>query len=788
MDGSRDNPYVVADSDDEAGGGAPPPKRKAGADGSAAGRPSGPKRATTEETLAQLWSAIRWEDRDRIVGLLHTLTPGGLLDETGQSPVHAALAKETTDMLRLVLEHGPPGMANLHGVRAPSPLMFAIKSSLALMQRRAKVQLLVEHGADTDALDEDSKNALEAIVQRYQNRVYSIADTLTFMVARGGFTTKTIRAIRGVPSKFELMSAVKGMTSNSAQALLEPSCHDPHFLERLAKLYAGRIPEFGGCANADRDAIIGSIIGRLQQLPPSTGKFAVFTAELRTKKQVSVKDGALQRAAWYVWTPAVMACALDDPGGQRVMPAARAALAENDFVATRYHERYLRLPGCELTNARLDTSDSAFDALPSHPDSNKKFTSIKEVKRKTVRSYAFSGQAQVKFLRKGSSFKEFFVVATFDVALLEAMRTPSIRTIDVGVWLYASQKTTHGAHAMALDVEDHGGIKLLTPFDSNYRGLQAIGHDEKSMFGGGFCQTWSRLHLETVAMGARDWTKHVLKLYSSGNRDARAKFKQDFGDPRYPVTRFLLCNLLRYRDAQEVAGYRLQARRCIKETNARHSGVFFLWLGDPTARTDPHRRPLLLRAFAAEVICALLPQQGNRSIGHYFNAARISPHELPEDEFDELVRAYRYETAHPDIPFAWTPGYRIGDRPEDGERGIDFVRACREQHARNLGDLDGAAFVSLNARAVNAQILKTGVAEAVQFGNERVAIGILLSVKSLGAEMIAGALQAEPTEANRRLVEILLDQGVRPAEPTMSENPTMRMFVDNLLDELPLRP
>ena len=147
---------------------------------------------------------------------------------------------------------------------------------------------------------------------------------------------------------------------------------------------------------------------------------------------------------------------------------------------------------------------------------------------------------------------------------------------------------------MALDVESHGGTKVLTPFDSNSRGLQMIGHAEDSTFGGGFCQTWSRLHLETVAMRAHDWTKHVLDLFTPGQRNARAEFERLFGNPSHPVTRFVLCTLLRYRDAQEVAWYRLQARRCIKETKAMDSDRFFFWLEDPAARTDPHHRPLLL--------------------------------------------------------------------------------------------------------------------------------------------------------------------------------------------------
>lgn len=820
-DGTRERPYVVDSDEDEAarrfdpaGGGERPvvldsDKARAARQKRPAGggkRPSAPKRAATG-TLQDLWSAIHWRDRDRVVELLHALAPRGLLDEKGQSPVHAALLSDTADMLRLVLEHAPPGIANLHGERAPSPLMYALRYMIP--QRRAKVQLLVEHGADTDALDEHHKNALEATAQIYRGRIHSIADTLTLMVARGRFTTMTIRATRGVPDKIELMAAVKDMTPNSAQALLEPSCHDPNFLERLAKLYADRITEFGDCAETQRNAVIGSIIGRLQQLPPNTGKFAVFTAELIADRAVLVNTGELNRAAWYSWTPAVMARALGDRDGRRVMPAAPGALGESDFVNAKLFNLYIQLPGFTLKGARLDTSDSAFDAPPAYSKPDNKFNTIGDAKRKAVRTHAFSGQAVVKIFRKGLSHKEYFVVAIFDVALLEAMRTAPIRTIDVAVWLYGSQKTALGAHAMALDVTDQGGTKVLTPFDSNYRGLQKIGHAEDSTFGAGFCQTWSRLHLETVAMRAPDWTKHVLKLYSSGNSDARAEFERLFGDssyshganeaaqgvvegtgaPRYPVTRFVLCTLLRYRDAQEVAWYRLQARRCIAETRASHSDAFFLWLEDPAAKTDPHRRPLLLRAFAAEVICTLLPDQGFRSIGHYFIAAYISPDALAEDEFDEYVRAYRYETAHPDIPFVWTPGYRIGDLPEeDGERGTDFVRACRGEYVGDLYGLDRATFVSLNARAMNRTTLKLGVAEAVRTDNEVFAIAILLSVKTLGDEMVEEALQSEPTEANVSLVEFLLRQGVRPGEPTSSENPAMRKIVESILDELPLRP
>ena len=289
--GTLDDPYVVSGSEEEVAEDGPPPKRRAGG----GQRPFEPKRAATG-TLQDLWSAIHWRDRDRVVELLHALAPRGLLDESGQSPVHAALLSDTTDMLRLVLEHAPRGIANLHGEHAPSPLMFVLR--LVTPQRRAKVQLLVKHGADTDALDEHHKNALEATAELYRGRIHSIADTLTLMVARGRFTTKTIRATRGVPDKIELMAAVKDMTPNSAQALLEPSCHDPNFLERLAKLYADRITEFRGCAETQRNAVIGSILDGFSSLP-NTGKFAAFTAELIADRAVLDKTGELNRAAWY---------------------------------------------------------------------------------------------------------------------------------------------------------------------------------------------------------------------------------------------------------------------------------------------------------------------------------------------------------------------------------------------------------------------------------------------------------------------------------------------------------
>jgi len=176
-----------------------------------------------------------------------------------------------------------------------------------------------------------------------------------------------------------------------------------------------------------------------------------------------------------------MARALNDPDGRRVMPAARGALMEDDFADAKKHERYLSLPRVkELKGARLDTSNGAFDVVPLVPTDSTKFESIEDAKQTAVSLYHFSGQAAVSFFRKGSSHKEYFVVAIFDVALLEAMRTTPIRTIDVAVWLYGSQKTSHGAHAMALDVTDHGGTKVLTPFDSNYRGLQMIGHAERT--------------------------------------------------------------------------------------------------------------------------------------------------------------------------------------------------------------------------------------------------------------------------------------------------------------------
>jgi hypothetical protein len=525
MSGTRENPVVVSDSEDD------------------------------ELPVLDIDQTMRLREAVRTVD--HTVAADAIkkganlanLDEGGLSAVHDAMTHDPSpEMLRRVLRRGLN--ANLHGKFADDPLHYAV--SHMITRRKEKVETLLGAGADLDAVDRFGRTTLDVA------RAHNMTDTLNLLLARqANFGIEAIRDldIRD-PDVVQLRVAVRGASPQSIESLFQPSCRDPDFLERLAETYRDRAI----CKKTTPPQIrkiTGVLIGQLMSPPPAEGRLAVFKAKFECRKVVVVDD--IKMLAWYRWAPMMLTSALRLAKLEIHTPA---QLNKSDFATEAGWQKYARLNNpVRVLAEELDVTGADFDQNYA-PGYGRKFESLEEAKNRACAAYR-TGQVLITFFRAGNERRGFYAVVIFDTSLITWYGSGRLRAIDTSVRIWRSKTDTSLAsgHAMIMDVAE----KRLAPFDTNFRGLQSIAAKEPQVKRG-YCQTWSRLRLETITLGAPDWTKRVVDAYRTGQDGATlGRFKSLFGETT-PLTTFIVCIVLRYADAMARALCRLQMRHFAQQT------------------------------------------------------------------------------------------------------------------------------------------------------------------------------------------------------------------------------
>ena len=109
--------------------------------------------------LPYLWSAIRKGPAQVLEFLLkQTKYDLNILNHSGESPVHVAVATRDEEIIRIILDAGFP--VNSQDSAGQTPLHCAIISNCF----QSTVQLLLDHGADPSAVGEGGKTLLHFII------------------------------------------------------------------------------------------------------------------------------------------------------------------------------------------------------------------------------------------------------------------------------------------------------------------------------------------------------------------------------------------------------------------------------------------------------------------------------------------------------------------------------------------------------------------------------------------------------------------------------------------------
>tara|TARA_B110000858_G_scaffold166168_1_gene193275 strand:+ start:3692 stop:5950 length:2259 start_codon:yes stop_codon:yes gene_type:complete len=700
---SRDNPVLVSDSESE-GEDRPRPKRaqRLQDEGGAAVPPP----ADSRETLRVGMSALLEAGTEKVREFL--------------------LLNNSEDTLNKLVQ-------------------FASLERNAVPNQCAKVRLLMKRGA---SLDEGEPTVLDLV-----DPVRTADDTLNLMLTKGNLGEEAIKRLNDVSeAQIELQVALRDMDPRAIERLFTPSCRSERFLEELAAAYMPRLRELEthkktGCV--DKRSIDGAMIWRLQGGPPKSGRLAVFTATLTTPVAVDVKG--IDRAAWYNWLPFVMANAFT-----YARPSANVQvgpeLTEADFVRASSYTAYktaMRHP-VTLSNETFDDTGDSF--VPDWTGPRGKFEEISDATYYASGAYKV-GRTTATFFRKGTSHKVFLVVVIADASLYDWMAAPPpgspLTAINMGVSLIRSNdRKRQSHHAMILDVGRNGAYRTLTPFDSNHRGLQGLASAEPAarVYSGGFCQTWTPFSLELRYLGAIDWVASLVRTYSEHSRPKdrviRETLERLFGGdktPKSPLTHFVLCIVLRYRDAQKLALYTLQVRTYFKSVQDLGGSVparsFYDWLGREPESDVEHN--LYERALSAETKRRQVQKwhrelkYGDGSlIGDFFESSNLEPNTMSTGLFDAYLWAYTSVTGR-------DPTVAMFD---DGSR---FINASRLIPGTRR-DITSANFniVRFNMRAVGPEQRENAAGEAARTNNMQVVHALVTKYPALAAHALARAEQS----------------------------------------------
>jgi hypothetical protein len=713
---SKDNPVVVSNGESEGEDGPRPEKtqRRQGEGGAAVPTP-----ADSRETLRVGMSALR---------------------------------AGTEDLRKfLVLNNSKDTLNNL--------VQFASLQRAVVPNQCAKVRLLMDSGASLDV-------GIQTVLDLTRPQ-FTTDDTLNLLLTKGNLGESAIKRLNDVSeAQIELQVALRDMHPRAIERLFTPSCRSEAFLGELAAAYMPRLGELvtnkkTGCV--DKRSIDGAMIWRLQGGPPKSGRLAVFTATLKTDTVVNVEG--IDRAAWYNWLPLVMAQAFTRARASADVKVGYE-LTARDFVHASSYTAYEKAiqHGVKLSNLTFDDTGDAF--VPNWTGPRGKFEQISDATYYASAAYKV-GRTTATFFRKGTSHTAFFVVVIADASLYKWMAAPPpgspLTAINMGVSLIRSNdRKRQSHHAMILDVRRTGASITLTPFDSNHRGLQGLASRETAArtYSGGFCQTWTPFSLELRYLGAIDWVASLVRAYSGHGEPKDLRIQQTLehlfgGGTNSPLTHFVLCIVLRYRDAQKLALYTLQARTYFKSVEDLGGSVparsFYDWLGRQPESDVEHN--LYERALLAETECIIAKRQvrkwhrelkyGDGSlIGDFFESSKLEPNTMSTGLFDAYLWAYTSVTGR-------DPTVAMFD---DGSRFINASRLI----PGNTHDITSANFniVRFNMRAVGHEQRKTAAGEAARTNNMQVVHALVQKYPGLAEHALAQAERsAGASEALKRYLQ-----------------------------------
>lgn len=489
-----------------------------------------------------------------------------------------ALAKE------LLVAGADPNVTNTLG-----------KTSLHLAADDPKmVRLLLRYGGDPNTETTITAQTVLDLMPLAAEKTLNMLWTRLNLRVREGMR-------RGPEWGIETAIALRDLGKDQVEALLQPPLSADDFLEQLAASYLPRIHEFVSNADRDRSRISGAMMAKLQNEPQHHGPIVVgmksyyllppvaLTMKLaRVNHGTRWSDDRIKMFRFlYHLVPRVVADVFSELNPRRgpEKKFEHGSLGESDFASDDelFVYKDTTPPGGFFTREKRFVT--TLEALTSQGSTIGAGLLDPEIAAMKTASLQFkAGPMQVVLTHDGD---HTFVVVMFDTSQLRWIRDEALKAIDVRAHYFFPGNHRQSKHTMLLKVTRPPDTIVLTPWESEYQGLQLfseldLGANVK--YGKGYCQTWSRMHLETIVLGTRDWTRDIVNAYKSPTPSAlRQKLERLFRDDagKAALPRFVLCVMGRYRDAQKRALFRSLARLFIDntyETDRKDFAEFQKWL------------------------------------------------------------------------------------------------------------------------------------------------------------------------------------------------------------------
>lgn len=405
---------------------------------------------------------------------------------------------------------------------------------------------------------------------------------------------------RGPEWRIETAIALHDLGKDQVEALLQPPLSADDFLKQLAASYLPRIHEFVSNADSNRSRMSGAIMAKLQNEPQHHGQIVVAMKSYTLPPVALIKflAGEHYGTQWpedrikmfrflYHLVPRVVAEVFSEHNPRRGSEKTfeHGSLLKADFARDEEFVVYEQTTpqGVWFTDERFFAT--TLEALTSQGSTiGAELPYYKKAAMETAKLQFKAGPMQVVLTQDRD---RACVVVMFDTSQFDWIRDEALKAIDVRAHYFFPGNDRQSMHTMLLAVTRQSDKIVLTPWESVYQGPQLLSELDASAnieYGMGYCQTWSRMHLETIVLGTRNWTRDIVNAYKSPTpgplrQELERRFNDEAGKAALP--RFVLCVMGRYRDAQKRALFRSLARVFIDntyETRSKDFAAFQDWL------------------------------------------------------------------------------------------------------------------------------------------------------------------------------------------------------------------